>query len=64
MNQSRTHTTSVVPMPANENGRGNLAGHKATCSCGFVATTSMGFHQASLDARDHVAFMSRKEGRR
>ncbi len=35
------HTQTVRNMPANENGRGNLAGFEVTCSCGYREGTTM-----------------------
>jgi hypothetical protein len=36
-----THSVTHRPMPANENGRGNLAGTALSCTCGWTATTSL-----------------------
>lgn len=50
------------PVPANEGGRGNIAGHEARCSCGFVARTSLSAWIAESDLADHIRFMARKGG--
>lgn len=56
------HTTSTTPAieakPAT--GRGDIGGYRVSCPCGFTFTSSLlGIAQA--DARDHVAYMLRKE---
>jgi hypothetical protein len=54
--------TSTRAVPANEDGRGNLSGHEARCSCGFVARTSLSALFAERDVAEHAAFMARKGG--
>jgi len=36
-----THDITTRQMPANENGRGNLAGTEIRCSCGYVEGTTL-----------------------
>lgn len=55
-----THTPHPTrQMPADENGRGNLAGFEAACSCGFIARDTFRFN-AELDLRAHALYMAGK----
>lgn len=49
------HTLTVSVMPANENGRGNLAGYKVSCTCGNVETTTMQ-SEVQFMVRDHLQY--------
>lgn len=51
-----TATTTIRPMPADENGRGNLAGFEARCPiCGLVMRSTMRT-SIEADARQHAAW--------
>lgn len=49
----------VAPFTASEPGA--LDGHDATCSCGFVAKTSLSANVARRAGQDHADFMNRLE---
>jgi hypothetical protein len=49
------------PVPAS--GPGALAGHQATCSCGFAARTSLSERFAVADLLDHISYMENKARR-
>lgn len=58
-----THNTTVRNMPANENGRGNLAGFEISCSCGFKMGTTLACDVANIQ-REHVDVMTRVDAER
>jgi hypothetical protein len=50
----REHVTTVRPLSPRA---GSLAGHKATCACGWTAGTSLSRLFAERDAAEHVDYM-------
>ena len=61
-----THPITIRPMPANENGRGNLAGFEAVCdSCGPIGTNTFRTN-SEAEGRAHqrwIASLHRKTAR-
>jgi hypothetical protein len=55
-----THAITISAKAAR--GDGDLDGHKATCTCGFTATTSLSEHEARKLGFAHVAWAT-KAGR-
>lgn len=55
-----THETTVRNMPANENGRGNLAGFEIRCSCGWTMGTTLACDVPYI-RREHVTYMTRRD---
>lgn len=52
-----THTTkSVEFIPAD--GSGNIDGWRATCTCGFDTSNSLGERWACRQLADHISYMA------
>lgn len=50
-----THTTQVEALPANP-ATGSIGGHKVTCTCGLVQTTSLSALMAHSMASAHLSW--------
>lgn len=60
------HTISpIVAIPANQDGRGNLAGFEARCSCGLSMSSTIRTNLV-FDTADHLRYFEAKarKGRR
>jgi len=51
----------ISPVQADENGRGNLAGYRATCACGLEMTSTM-LSSLQLDLAQHATWHLSKAG--
>jgi hypothetical protein len=51
-----SHEQELRDLPANENGRRNLAGWTVTCKCGWTAGSTI-LTNLLTDARQHTEYM-------